>query len=296
MFIVKSNNKFILSKKAWRNKENNVIIKYDLEKIMDLFKKIEIVPYDLNWSEVFEKEKEHISRALGANFVAIHHIGSTSVPGVYSKPKIDIIAVAKDRKLAISDMKKLGYNFRGEWNIPLKCGFTKRDGVNVDVNLHMYFDENHPEIELNIAFRDYLRTHSDVRDEYSKLKKEILADGSSHQRVGKFSFPVYTIRKRAFIDNIFRTIGYNRLRVLKCLTEKEQEAANIFRRKNSEKTADFEDESHEHFVLYRGVEIIGYSCINITAGFNYEIFVDTTEEDKVFLENIVKQWIDAYRD
>ena len=107
---------------------------------------------------------------------------------------------------------------------------------------------------------------------------------------------MYTIRKRAFIDNILRTIGYNRLRVLKCLTEKEQEAANIFRRKNSEETANFEDKSHEHFVLYRGVEIIGYSCINITAGFNYEIFVDTAEEDKVFLENIVKQWIDAYRD
>ena len=73
---------------------------------MNAFKKIAIVPYDSSWPKLFEKEKAVICSALGANCVAIHHIGSTSIPGVYSKPKIDIIAVAKNRNLAISDMEK----------------------------------------------------------------------------------------------------------------------------------------------------------------------------------------------
>jgi GrpB-like predicted nucleotidyltransferase (UPF0157 family) len=33
--------------------------------------------------------------ALGYNFIDIHHVGSTSVPGLPVKPKIDIIAEVK---------------------------------------------------------------------------------------------------------------------------------------------------------------------------------------------------------
>ena len=262
---------------------------------MNAFKKIAIVPYDSSWPKLFEKEKAVICGALGENCVAIHHIGSTSIPGVYSKPKIDIVAVAKNRNLAISDMKKVGYEYRGEWNIPLKCGFTKRDSVNIDVNLHMYFDENHPEIELNLAFRDYLRYHSDARDKYSAIKKAILADDESHQRIGKLSFPVYTIRKRVFIDNILQIIGYNRQRVLKCLTEEECEVANKLRARNSRGPTNFDDKNHEHFVLYRGVKIIGYSDINVAAGFSYEIYTDNDKEGESFLEKIVTQWIAVHK-
>ncbi len=231
--------------------------------------KIEVVPYDPSWSEMFEAEKNVALKALGGNCEAIYHIGSTSVPGLIAKPKIDIIAVVKDRKRAIYDLEKAGYLHKGEWNIPLKCGFTKR-GIR-EVNLHVFFDKNHPEIELNLKFRDFLRSNSDVRDEYAAIKAQILQDEASQQKAGKVSIPIYTIRKRKFIDGIIQKIGFNCLRILKSTTDEEWASVKNFRQKyffDDQKIQDpytwtFNHKDHEHFILYRGVEIIGYAHIQL---------------------------------
>ncbi|MDR0679825.1 MAG: GrpB family protein, partial [Puniceicoccales bacterium] len=125
-------------------------------------------------------------------------------------------------------------------------------------------------IELNLRFRDYLRTNPDVRDEYAALKLSILGDETAHQRVGKLSFPVYTLRKSAFISKIIKDTVFNRLRVLKCITEDEWKAVKKFRKNYFHRLGisdpireNFEDENHEHFLLYRGTEIIGYADIRI---------------------------------
>jgi GrpB-like predicted nucleotidyltransferase (UPF0157 family) len=263
--------------------------------------KIEVVPYDANWPAIFEEEKEIISAALDDNCVAIHHIGSTAVPGLAAKPKIDIIAVARDRRKAIIDLEKAGYAHRGEWNIPLKCGFTKRGTVNV--NLHMFFDENHPEVELNLKFRDYLRIHPDVCAEYADLKMKILESEDAHQKSKRSPLPVYTIRKRSFIDNIIKNIGFNRLRVLKCATEDEWNAAKDFRKKYFDQAAmpdplseNFDDPNHEHFVLYRGVEIIGYADIHILSKTEADvlIFESSDQSAQSFFLGIIKKWMNVH--
>lgn len=38
-------------------------------------KHIEIVPYNHNWPQMFEAEATQITKALGNNLIAIHHIG-----------------------------------------------------------------------------------------------------------------------------------------------------------------------------------------------------------------------------
>jgi len=45
-------------------------------------KEIQVVPYDPNWPHIYEKEAALIGQALGGNCLAIHHIGSTAVPGL----------------------------------------------------------------------------------------------------------------------------------------------------------------------------------------------------------------------
>ncbi|MDR1255484.1 MAG: GrpB family protein [Puniceicoccales bacterium] len=233
---------------------------------------IEVIPYDPRWPEMFEFAKKAIENSLGDNLIEIHHIGSTSVPKLAAKPKIDIIAVANSRNRAIADLEKIGYMCKGEWNVPLKCGFTKKE--NIGVNLHLFFESNHPEIELNLMFRDYLRTHPDVRNEYAAVKRQILKDKRSHEKIN--GFPLYTIKKREFIDSVIRTMGYNRLRILKCITEKE---GNFIK--------DFQSD-HGYFILYKGADIIGYTSV-----FNGEICECHAPDGESFeyLLSTMEKWI-----
>ena len=50
-------------------------------------KKIEVLSYNANWPKIYKQEAEKIKIALGENYVAIHHIGSTSVPGLAAKTR-----------------------------------------------------------------------------------------------------------------------------------------------------------------------------------------------------------------
>jgi hypothetical protein len=49
-------------------------------------RKVEVVPYDPAWPLLFEAEAELLSAIFGAELLHIHHIGSTSIPGLQAKP------------------------------------------------------------------------------------------------------------------------------------------------------------------------------------------------------------------
>ena len=57
---------------------------------------IEIRPYQAAWPREFAAAGQRIRRALGDLAVAIHHIGSTSVPGLAAKDIIDIQLTVAD--------------------------------------------------------------------------------------------------------------------------------------------------------------------------------------------------------
>ena len=61
---------------------------------------VEVVSCRSEWPNLFEIEAGFIKNALGDNCIAIHHIGSTAVPGLSAKPIIDIFPVVKDILLA----------------------------------------------------------------------------------------------------------------------------------------------------------------------------------------------------
>ncbi|MDI5791013.1 GrpB family protein [Bacillus licheniformis] len=61
----------------------------------------------------------------------IHHIGSTSIPGMSAKPIIDILIEVKDLGSAAGfekGMKMLGYEPKGENGIPGRRFYQKGDG------------------------------------------------------------------------------------------------------------------------------------------------------------------------
>lgn len=54
---------------------------------------VEVVPYSDAWPGQFEQERLALEEALGEVASSVEHIGSTAVPGLSSKPTIDLLVV-----------------------------------------------------------------------------------------------------------------------------------------------------------------------------------------------------------
>lgn len=76
-------------------------------------KSIIVVPYNPKWPEMFDDEASLIKHALDDHCLAIHHVGSTSVPDLAAKPQIDIIAVVDNPAQAITQFTQIGYTLQG---------------------------------------------------------------------------------------------------------------------------------------------------------------------------------------
>lgn len=229
---------------------------------------IEVVPYDANWPLRFVQEAEIIKKALGYNCIEIHHVGSTSVPGLAAKPKIDIISVVKNLSFSNDKLEQLGYLFRGGFNIPFRKSFTIRTALR-NINLHV-FEQNDPEIELNLFFRDYLRANSKEKKDYEDLKYNLIAEESAHLKIGSI-YNGYTLGKHCFIQEVLKKAGFNKMRFVLCTHHLEWEAAKNFRQKyffgphgiDDPYTWTFNHNAHIHFVLYLCCEIIGYAHLQL---------------------------------
>ena len=132
-------------------------------------------PYDLAWPIHFRVEVSKLVSLFEPLLGAIYHIGSTSVPGLLSKPTIDILIEVTD--LAGVDhlterMFELGYEARGENGILERRYFVRADrGVHL-VHVHV-FQTGNPEVHRHLAFRNFLRRSPRMADAYGDLKEEL---------------------------------------------------------------------------------------------------------------------------
>ena len=70
-----------------------------------------IVPYDPEWSRLFEAERERLLAVFAGASVVIEHVGSTAVPGLAAKPIIDIMVGVRELshlERAIPALERLG--------------------------------------------------------------------------------------------------------------------------------------------------------------------------------------------
>jgi len=133
-----------------------------------------VEPYNNEWKIKFNYEKKAIHNIFGNELVEIHHIGSTSVPGLSAKPIIDIMPVAKHIQNIDhfnEEMKSMGYEPMGEHGI-CKRRFFRKGGEDRTHHIHV-FEEGSPDVERHLAFRDYLRTHDDIAKQYGELKQKL---------------------------------------------------------------------------------------------------------------------------
>ncbi|MGE4571608.1 MAG: GrpB family protein [Candidatus Izemoplasmatales bacterium] len=161
-----------------------------------------LVPYDYSWQEAFNQIKEHLESEIKDKILAIEHIGSTSIEALDAKPIIDIDIIIESYDVfpeIVHRLKKLGYTHNGDQ------GIKEREAFKYDsspfMTHHLYVcPKDSIELKKHLAFRDYLRKHPFMRDEYSKIKA-LAAQKYPHDIDGYLAF------KGQFILKIYKELG-----------------------------------------------------------------------------------------
>lgn len=138
--------------------------------------KLEVVPYRPEWPKMFQEEKKAIEAILGPELSAVHHIGSTAVPGLSAKPILDIMPVIADiagADLRVQQFEEQGYEYMGEFGIPGRRYLRKeRNGIRTH-HIHIFGVESQRDIRRHLAVRDYLRAHAAAAKAYGALKQKL---------------------------------------------------------------------------------------------------------------------------
>ena len=159
-------------------------------------RKIVVVPHENHWSEKFQMEAKRLKSAMPET-VKIHHIGSTSVPGLAAKPIIDMIMEVENIERVDGWNERfieLGYIVKGENGISRRRYFIHGTEEKRSYHLHV-FEKGNPEIVRHLAFRDYMMAHCEEAETYATLKKE-LAEKYTYDGT------LYTEGKNEFVRNV----------------------------------------------------------------------------------------------
>lgn len=170
------------------------------------FSKPELVlsPYQEAWPQAFETAKQELSSVFARLEVQIEHIGSTSVLGLSAKPVIDILLGSADLKDIEAKIPALGqrayrYIAKYETEIPqrryfVKAAQTEMSGTPFRLHVHGVVIGSQLWRE-HLFFRDQLREHPTLREEYQALKLR-LATKFAHDKLA------YTEAKAPFIRSV----------------------------------------------------------------------------------------------
>lgn len=141
-----------------------------------------ISPYSDEWPAEFSRTAQRLRQILGRRAVRIDHIGSTSVPGLAAKDRIDVQLTVAD----LADADRLGEagfdEFTGlrdhrppgaddadaEWSKRLFSEPGERRRSNIHVRVDGRANQRYA-----LLFRDYLRAHPHAADAYAELKRRL---------------------------------------------------------------------------------------------------------------------------
>ncbi len=144
--------------------------------LVPLVAPIQIVDYDPEWPRLYEREAERVQSTLGDRALLIEHVGSTSVPGLAAKPKIDmllVVANSEDESAYVPALEAAAYLLtirEPDW-------YEHRmfKGPDTDINLHV-FSSGCREIDRMLLFRDWLRSNESDRRLYERTKRELASN------------------------------------------------------------------------------------------------------------------------
>lgn len=170
---------------------------------------VEIVAPRREWPEIFEGIKARIVDALGDKAVAVHHAGSTSIPGLPAKDVIDIDLVVPDNTdeaAYVDRLKSAGFSFlmrEPHWH-GHRFFCTETSPI---TNLHVWSPDC-PEVLRHQIFREHLLRCPEDKEKYRAAKE--LAAMQTREAGGMMVD--YNSRKEETIRQIlrraFKDLGY----------------------------------------------------------------------------------------
>ncbi len=148
---------------------------------------IEIVEYKPTWAQEFQTIGAKIRAALGSDALAIHHIGSTSVPNLAAKEIIDVqVTVLKPEENVLKPkLEQVGFVWREGMihdhsppgmrlpNSELEKHFcalesAEKRRANVHIRIEGRFNQRYA-----LLCRDYLRSHEMAANAYAEIKRQL---------------------------------------------------------------------------------------------------------------------------
>jgi len=147
------------------------------------------------WCQLYRREADGILAVCGNEFVEVEHIGSTSVPGLKSKPIIDILGGVRSLgaiPTIASNLRKLEWEYLGDHLVEGHNVFGKGSPRSYLLHVVVFGGLNWGNL---IGFRDLLRSNREVRDRYEAIKTNLSVQFSQDRRQ-------YTALKGRFIDEI----------------------------------------------------------------------------------------------
>ncbi len=144
-----------------------------------------IEPYNEAWVTAFNNLQKKLHKILEGLPAEIQHVGSTSIPGVWAKPIIDLDIIIEDKSLLdeISvRLQKAGYINKGEQGIPGRFAFKQlynRSGAGDWPEHHLYVCyADCLALKNHLLFRDALLRDQQLAQAYTQLKIELASDPS----------------------------------------------------------------------------------------------------------------------
>lgn len=140
---------------------------------------VTLAPHSAHWAIRAGVMVTDIRAAAPGAFAALHHIGSTAVPGLMAKPVIDLLGETPDLRAvdaARAALEGLGWRWRGENGVAGRRYVTRDDPDTGERTAHLHIHATgDPMIAWHLAFRDRLRAEPVTAAAYEAEKSRCAA-------------------------------------------------------------------------------------------------------------------------
>ena len=164
--------------------------------------RIELVAPDPDWPAAFEREAARLRGALPARLAdALHHVGSTAVPGLVAKPVIDVALVDDDPAgwpALIAPVLGLGYLHWADNPDPTRMFFVRGLPPHGERRTHHLHVVRADRLRALLGFRDRLRADPALAARYASLKAALAARHPDDREA-------YTEGKTGFVARVLGT-------------------------------------------------------------------------------------------